>query len=214
MDIDDVFEYIGILLLFINASIYIWGYRTLKGSVTLKYFTSYLIVTFLILITSFIFIIFFNNKNNLYLSHFYFLSQFILLSLFYKTMFNKRQKKWVNIVLISITLTIVIQYIIKPNLFLKFNTLEVFLTSFPLVIYSIVHLYNSLSDKRQYMYINAGILMYITTSTLIFILGDYLSNYSNKSISYIWFINKVLYVGYLLLILIEWKKNILPVKSK
>ena len=65
------------------------------------------------------------------------------------------------------------------------------------------------------MYINAGILIYITTSTLIFILGDYLSLFTkNQAIKNIWLINKVLYVIYMILILIEWKKNFRPVKSK
>lgn len=64
------------------------------------------------------------------------------------------------------------------------------------------------------MYINAGILIYLTTSTLIYILGNYLASYKSDLITHIWFLNKVLYVIYMSLILIEWKTNILPLKNK
>ena len=64
------------------------------------------------------------------------------------------------------------------------------------------------------MYINAGILIYLTTSTLIFILGDYLSGISNAAVKNIWFINAVLYVTYLVLIFIEWWKNFRVIKNK
>jgi ABC-type transport system involved in cytochrome c biogenesis permease subunit len=84
------------------------------------------------------------------------------------------------------------------------------------VVYSMIHLYNSLNESPKYMYINAGVLIYITTSTLIFILGDYLSgnSISSSSVDTIWFINKVLYVIYLALIFIEWWRNFRVIKNK
>lgn len=217
--IDDFFEYLGILLLLINAILYIWSYRKSKNPVALRYFSLYLAITFIILFASLIITL--NIGNNLFLSHFYFVSQFILLSLFYREEFNANQKKGLYLMSTIILIILGIQYITNPNLFFKFNILEIFLTTFPIIIYSIVHLYNSLSTKNRFMYINAGILMYLTTSTLIFILGDYITTYirsvptiRNDAIVNIWFLNKVLYVGYLLLILFEWKKNILPAKKK
>ncbi|WP_353780094.1 hypothetical protein [Winogradskyella sp. 3972H.M.0a.05] len=213
--LDDFFEYLGIVLLFINACLYIWSYRTIRGSVALKYFSTYLATIFIVLLSSLLIVKVFKVRNNLYLSHLYFLSQFVLLSLFYKSQFKKNQKKWVNITLSLVLLIVTIQYINKPQLLKKFNLFEIFISSFPLVVYSIVHLYNALNNKGKYMLINAGVLMYIATSTLIFILGDYItSNTKNHLIAKIWFINKVLYVGYLLLILVEWKKNISPLSSK
>lgn len=116
--------------------------------------------------------------------------------------------------MVLVIITLIIQYSIKPSLFFNFNILEIFLTSFPLVVYSIVHLYNSLSRKGQFMYVNAGILIYLTTSTLIFILGDYLASERSDLIRKIWYLNKVLYIGYLVLILMEWKNYSQPVKSK
>lgn len=208
----EIFEYLGLLILLINVLLYSRSYRNIK-SVAFKIFSFYLITSFLILITS---IILWKLKmNNLYLSHFYFIIQFLILSFFYKQLFNIIQNKIVNTIIISVSIILTIQYISNPDLLYKFNVFEVFITSFPLIVYSIIHLYNSLTKKGEFMYINAGVLIYLSISTLIFILGDYISVYKSDSpISEIWLINKVLYIVYLLLILIEWKKSIKQAKSK
>ena len=213
------FEYLGILLIIINACLYIWSYSTFKNTVALKYFSIYLIIACTIQVTGFI--LAHNLINNLFLSHFYFIAQFILLSLFYKSSFKKSQKRIVNIILILVLSILAIQYLNNPKMFFRFNILEIFVTTFPIIVYSIMYLYNSLSISGKFMNINASILVYLTTSSLIYILGDYITTYiksvptiRNDAIVNIWFLNKVLYVGYLLLILFEWKKNILPAKKK
>ncbi|AXO80486.1 hypothetical protein DZC78_08855 [Olleya aquimaris] len=209
--ISSLFEYTGIAILFINAILFFKSY-TSKKSMAFKYFSIYLGTSLIIVvITS---TLSFFSKDNLYLSHFYFIGQFILLSLFYKELFNSTQKKIVNTILILVLLTLSIQYANKPNLFFKFFVFEIFITSFPIVIYSIIHLYNSISKKGAFIYINAGILIYLTTSTLIFILGDYLSEYNNTTIKKIWLVNKVLYLLYLILIFVEWKTTLSMDKNK
>lgn len=210
--INDFFEYSSISLIFINACLYIWSYSKSKNTIALKYFTVYLIINFSVTFVSSIMAA--KQINNLYLSHYYFIGQFIFLSLFYKNLFLPRQKKLVTFFLFSILFVVILNYIRNPDLYYKFNLLEIFLTSFPLVVYSIVHLFNSLTRKGEFMFINAGILVYITISTLIFILGDLLTTFENNSIASIWLINKVLYFVYLVLILVEWKKLNLPRKSK
>lgn len=209
--IDDVFENACVLLLFINSCLYIWSYSKSKKAIALKYFSVYLIITFIITFISIIMAG--KGENNLYLSHYYFVFQFIFLSLFYRTLFPKHQKKVVIYILFVILSVLVIQYIFNPNSYYKFNLFEIFITSVPIIIYSIVHLYNSLSKKGEYLFINAGVLIYITTSTLIFILGNYLSAFENNTNTYIWVINKVLYAVYLILILVEWKKLNWQVKN-
>ena len=208
--IDDLFEYVSILLIFINACLYIWSYRNFNKSIALKYFSVYLLISFTIILASTIMAKI--PMNNLYLSHYYFISQFILLSLFYRSLFLKKQKKLVVYFLFGILFVLAFKYYLKPSLYFKFNILEIFITSFPIIVYSIIHLYNSLSRKGEYMFINSGILIYLTISTLIFILGDYLSGLNNGTISYIWMINKTLYIVYLVLILVEWKN--LQAKNK
>jgi len=203
------FEYLGIFLLLLSTILYFKSYS--KHTIALKHFSWYLLAICCIQIAGFIL-----NKlsiRNLFLSHFYFWIQFIMLSLYYKNLFKRRQKNYTNIALICVFLILTSQYILKPNKFFVFNTLEIFITTFPIIIFSMIHLYNSLTKKGELMYINAGILIYLTTSTLIYILGDYLSNLRGVVISNIWFLNKVLYVVYISLILTEWKMSILPLKN-
>jgi hypothetical protein len=211
--INAFFEYTGIILIFINTLLYLISYKSHKKIVAYKVFSWYLMSSFIISLAAFILaklII-----NNLFLSHLYFISQFVFLTFFYKFLFNPNQQKKLILILILVLSILTYKYVSEPSLFYRFNLTEIFMTSFPLVVYSIIHLYNSISKSSRYMYINAGILIYIATSTLIFILGDYLSLFTkNQAIKNIWLINKVLYVIYMILILIEWKKNFRPVKSK
>ncbi len=205
--IDSFFKYFGVFLLLVNTILFT-SYYLKNKSKALKYFVIYLIITFVILFSSIIIVIVFDVKNNLFLSHFYFIFQFIFLSLFYKENYTKQQRNWVNVIFFIVSTVIIIQYINDFTLFNKFNLLEILLTSFPLIVYSIIHLYNSLSKPGKFMYINAGILIYLSVSSLIFILGNYISKIDSSIAFNVWFLNKVFYVGYLLLILIEWKKSL------
>lgn len=172
-----------------------------------KIFKSYLLVSFFIL--GYSIYLWKSGKPNLYLSHFYFGTQFVLLSFFYRVLFvNRLQKILVNIIMVLVLGTLIVKYIIEPNLFYKFNTFEIFACSFPLVVYSIIHLYNSLTRKGVFMFINAGILLYLSISTLIFILGNFIASIDKTLAQNIWFFNKVLYIIYLLFFLVEWYKNI------
>ncbi len=212
-----ILNYLEYILLSINAILYTYSYLKKAKNKAIKYFAIYLILIFCVLLGSQLIIDIqreFNfTENNLYLSHFYFIFQFIFLSLFYSQLFTKKQIKCQKITTGLVFFILTIQYALNPSLFEKFNLLEIFITSFPLVIYSIFHLYNSLSKAGKFMYINAGVLIYLATSTLIFILGDYLINVDREITADVWFLNRVFYVGYLVLILIEWKKSLLKTKD-
>lgn len=215
--IDNILKNLGTILLFINAVLYTYSYLKGNKSKAVKYFVIYLTLTFIVLFSSIIIVNYYEElhikQDNLFLSHFYFILQFIFLSLFYSQLFNKKQKKYQKIISALVFLILLIQYTLNPSLFHQFNLLEIFITSFPLVIYSIIHLYNSLSKSGQFMYINAAVLIYLSISALIFILGN-LINTVDKSLSIeVWFLNKLFYVGYLILILIEWKKNLWRTKN-
>lgn len=211
--INAFFEYTGIILIFINALLYLIGYRHHRKTIAYKYFCWYLVLSCIIALSAFIMAS--TKTPNLHLSHFYFVNQFIFLSLFYKSLFKTHQKKYVTYTLILVLLILGFQYSLNPNLFYQFNSFEIFFTSLPLVIYSIVHLYNSLNHTYNYSLINAGVLVYIASSTLIFILGNYLSELDfSYQIRNIYLINKILYVVYLTLILIQWKTNFQQGKRK
>ena len=205
--IDFFAKNLSLFLLLIICSLYIITLKKNKLK-SLKFFTFYLASVSIVMICS---ISLARNKlPNLYISHFYFIGQFIFLSLFYRSIFvNQIQKRLVYIILFVVISILGVQYYIQPYLFLKFNILEVFICSSPLVAYAIIHLYNSLTRRGVFIYINIGVLIYLTSSTLIFIFGDYLADFRDKNliVKNIWLINKGLYISYLLLIFMEWYKN-------
>ncbi|AEH01118.1 hypothetical protein [Lacinutrix sp. 5H-3-7-4] len=210
---DEVFENLGLILLFINVILYSYSSFKKNKEKALVPFSIYLVLTFLVLSLSIVIIKYFNKTNNLFLSHFYFIFQFVFLSLFYKVHFTKTQKKWVNFLFGIVAVILAIQYYQDTSLFTKFNLLEILITSLPLVIYSITHLYNSLGKPGKYMYINSAILIYLSVSTLIFILGNVINSIDKSLANNVWFLNKVFYVGYLLLILFEWKMSLWKTKD-
>ena len=212
--ISSLFTYSGLILIITNTVLFLMSYRQNKKSIAYKLFTLYLITSFIISFSSLILAK--KHIPNLHLSHAYFISQFILLSLFYRSLFKSAQKKYVMITIVLVCSILAFQYMFRPSLFYTFNIFEIFITSLPIVIYAMIHLYNSLNGINNYLIINAGILVYITSSTLIFILGNYLSSIEgNIQVSRnIYLINKILYSVYLSLILVQWRTSFRPLKSK
>lgn len=198
----DIFTYIGYFLLGTNFILFFIG---LKKFVSRSYF----IFTFYlsIIITIQFFTAFFkrNGMNNLFLSHLYFVSQFVILSLFYLSILkNDFQKKIIKYSLLLCPLILAIQYIFNTDLFQRFNLLEIFLTSFLLIIFSMFHFYNILNEKRTYYFINMGILIYLFGSTVVFLSGNIITALNFSSSKIIWGLNSILYVIYQTLIMVEW----------
>jgi hypothetical protein len=201
----DLLSNIGYLILFCNLILFGLGF--FKNARPYKIFTLYLGVSFLIqVVSSFLS---YMNVNNLFLSHFYFLEQFIILSFFYQNILGKEafQRRIVKSGLILGLSILGIQYFNDPSLFFRFNLFEIFITSFLLIIYATFHLYNLLNEKKQFYYINTGILLYLFGSTILFIVGNLTNVLSSKFTKIPWILNNLLYIVYQLFILIEWKKS-------
>ncbi len=213
--IDDIVKYLGILLLIINFILFTKSHKYYKNFMAFNILYIYIIISLTLLTITNIFNEF--KIRNLYLSHFYFIFQFIILSIFYITLLrHKSQQKLIQILFVSVIFILGIQYALDYHKFFKFSLLEIFLTSFPLTIYSTIHLYNSLTTRGEYLYFNAAILIYITATTLIFILGNYITGEEiDKTIARnIWFIHKVLYLVFLILTFLEWKNSFSSYKTK
>ena len=146
--------------------------------------------------------------QNLFLSHFYFIGQFIILSFFYLAILKEDyQKKAIKLCLVFVLMILVIQYAYDTSLFFKFNMLEISITSFLLIIYAAFHFYNMLNEKKEFYYVNIGILMYLFGSTILFLVGNLTISLSKKMSLITWILNSILYIIYQILILIEWKKS-------
>ncbi|RKS13615.1 hypothetical protein C8C87_0837 [Flavobacterium sp. 120] len=195
---------IGYLILFFNLVLFIKGFA--NQCKAYKIFTWYLGVVFTIQIISNIFMRM--NTNNLFLSHFYFIGQFILLSFFYITLLKEEfQKKLVKAGLVIGLLALSIQYAYDTSLFFKFNLFEIFITSFLLIIYATIHFYNMLNEKKEFYYVNVGLLIYLLGSTILFFVGNLTAVLSPKMSLFTWILNALLIIINQFFILIEWKKS-------
>lgn len=153
--------------------------------------------------------------NNLYLSHYYFILQFLLLSYFYyQVLENDFQKKIIKITVPLCLLILGIQYWCNFELFYKFNLFEIFITSFLLIIFAMFHFYNILNEKRIYYYINSGVFIYLFGSTFLFITGNLINTLTNDFRNIIWILNGLLYIIYQIYIFIELKQSFLNRSKK
>ncbi len=198
------FSNLSKLILVVNTILFFKSF--LIENKTFKIFNLYLFISLVIQVKSYL--LWQDKIDNLYLSHYYFILQFILLSLFYITLFNnKKHKNTVKIVSILVLLILTIQYSLNPSLYYKFNLLEIVLTSLSIVSFSVVHFYNSLTEKMEFVYVNSGIFIYLISSTLIFCSGNFLNVSYDSLNKLLWLFNSILYAVYQILIFIEWYKT-------
>lgn len=197
-------------LLGLNTILYLIRYRENNKSKAYCFFLIYLIGMSIISAISKYLVNF--RINNLFWSHVYFITQFIILSFFYHNLLFGRQKKLVKIILTLVIFSLGLLFYLKEMeyyLLNPFDPIEVFICSVPIIIYAIMHLYNSLSSKLNYIYINSGILIYLSVSTLVFTLNNYFNNIEgfDDLLNLLWDSNRIFLVVFYSLILIEWFKS-------
>ncbi|OEJ98866.1 hypothetical protein A8C32_06670 [Flavivirga aquatica] len=200
--IERVFLLLGSVFLLVNTILY---FRAYNKNISLKIFTFYLLTVLVVqLVFNYLYIM---GINNLFLSHFYFIFQFVFLSLFYWKLFKTyKNKRIVEIVFIGIMLILAFQYVKTPSIYFKFNLLEIILTSLSIVSFSVMYFYNALTEKIEYAYVNYGIFIYLISSTLIFCSGNLINVLNSTMNRLFWILNSVLFIVYQVLIFIQWHK--------
>ncbi|URM37034.1 hypothetical protein [Flavobacterium anhuiense] len=199
---DDFLIYSGYLILLINLLLYSYSFfRKEKANV---FFVSYL--TFIFIIQISMEILYYLKRNNLFLVNSFFIGQMLFLGLFYNSILKvKSQKQFVKISLVLALLVLIVQFINAPQEFLKFNLFEITLTSLLIVVFALLHFYNMLTENKKYYYVNIGIMLYLLSSTVLFIIGN-LTSVLNNEVKYLsWQLNAFLNIVYYLFILFEWK---------
>lgn len=201
MDVREILIYIGYVLLFINTVLYFISYKS--KNFTYKILFSYLVFTFIIQIYSEGIAI--KKGNNLFLSHYYFTGQFIIMSVFfYKTLINETIKKIICVVPFPVFILLFIQYFKNPEIYHNFNLFEILLTTVPIIGYCLFFLLERISSlEKKFIFFISGLFIYILCSTLIFSAG----NISGDTQRILWRFNNSLYIIFQILIFIEWYKN-------
>ena len=205
MEARKVFIYLGYFILFINLLLYLKSYR--NKSIAFKVIIGYLFYTFVIQIIAHFLSA--NKIHNLFLSHYYFIGQFIFLSFFYyKILTNSIFKKIIIAVFYIVVTVIGVQYFNNPELYYIFNLWEIVLSFIPIVLYSLFYFYESFGvENKKFLILNSGVFFYLLSSTLIFSAGN-LINSAERSLGLsTWALNAFLYVIYQLLFFIEWYRN-------
>ncbi|PKA84437.1 hypothetical protein ATE92_2627 [Ulvibacter sp. MAR_2010_11] len=184
--------------------LYIRGF--VANNKAFKIFTIYLIAIAIVQFSMRYHNLVLESSSNLHLFVYYFVSQFVLLSLFYKELLSY---KWIYIVTIIVLVFIVYQYIANPEMYNRYNPIGSSITQIIIVVYAILYFYKSLAEKKQFQFVNIGIFFYLLSSVLIFASGNlvFISNYTESISNQLANINKVLFLFFQILIIIEWWKN-------
>jgi len=197
----------GHLVLTINCILFFKNYR--NYSTAFKIFSFYLVTILIIQLTSKYFRIY--KIRNLYLSHYYFIGQFLFLSFFFKQLLKHAfHKKIVTFGLISVLSMLSVYYYLYPSAYSSYSIFEIVITSAPLMFYCLLFFIQKIEKgNNKFNYIVSGFFLYILCSTLIFIAG----NIKAEAKRIVWYINVCLYIVYQLLIFMEWYSHFRNKKS-
>jgi len=201
VEIVNMIAYVGYFILALNVFLFFKSYR--KKTLAFKIIAFYLLYTLILeLRISYLASI---KIESLVYSHFYFIGQFVFLSFFFIEEFrNNVLTKGIKTYLILGLIAIGIYYLLYPESFYKFNIFEILVTSIPLIVYSFIFFLKRIEgSNKTFIYLNAGLFIYVLCSTLLFVAG----NLKAGIILYIWAFNVVLLMIYRLFILLEWYKN-------
>ena len=155
---------------------------------------------------------FFFVKNNLIIGNIDSIVQFVLLSLFFSSMYQDKLQRNLLVFLSSITLFIILaQFIQDPSLLFKYGEFSTFSTSFLLIIYGVTHLYNLLNAPSKFYYATIGLLTYLLGSTIVQLTGNiFVKLMDVGTYKQIWVINNLAYLTFQLFVIVEWYKNYRP----
>ncbi|OXA73325.1 hypothetical protein B0A67_04640 [Flavobacterium aquidurense] len=198
----DLVIYSAYFILLINVVLYTYSFfQTEKANVFLVLYLAFVFVMQLTLE-----LMYHLAMKNLFAINIFFIGQMILLGLFFRSILkNKEQKNFVSWSLVSALLVLGIQLCIDVTQFLKFNLFAITITSLLIVVYALLHFYNMLTSNKEYYYLTIGVIFYLLTSTILFLVGNLTIGLSNEFKLMSWTLNAFLILVYYLFILFEWK---------
>ncbi|MFZ4929330.1 hypothetical protein [Chryseobacterium sp. Mn2064] len=205
----EILSLVGKGILLINLVVYCIGFFGSGRAYT--FFISYL--AWLLICEVVFYVLNYQKINNLFFSHYYLIGQFLLLGLFFHEILTETyQKKTARFLLAIIPAVLVIQYIMYPEKYYVFNLFEIFVTSYSIIILALFHLYNTLDAQKKYNYISLGLLLYLISSTVIFLSGNLYTVMNSQLHKEIWVLNVVMFIVYQIFIFTEYlssrKKNV------
>lgn len=186
---------VGLLFLAINAIHSLFLRKKIKTQ-TFDIFSIYLIT--MLIIEVFCHILGMTDPgSNIFISHFYFNIQFIIITLFFGYLFYGKKKINRNLILISslIIIVILLSYLLNYFSFWEFNVLEIGLTSFTIVAYIFYYFYYNYEELNvKFTYFFSGLAIYLVSSSGIFLSGNIDLILIEDPFIDIWVFNSFLYI--------------------
>lgn len=144
------------------------------------------------------------NLNNLTILHIYSLFEFIAFSAFFWSLTSLvNKKKWIVIVSGVISCLLIANSIWNEPL-RDFNSLGIFISNGTIIAYSIGYLFEVLRtdlNTKKYVLVNAGILIFICESLVVFLFGNFLKEVALIDQAVLWYTHISSYIIFLLLTL-------------
>jgi len=154
-------------------------------------------------------ILWYFEMNNLTILHIYSLFEFMAFSAFFWSATESTlKKKWILTISGIVSCSLVIDSIWNESL-QDFNSLGVFISNGTIIFYSITYFFELLgadTNERKYLVLNAGILIFICESLVIFLFGNFLKNIDIIEQAMLWYTHITTYILFLSLILWNYVK--------
>ena len=194
---------LGLLFLVINMLLFIKN-KAIHKKVS-KIFLSYLVALTFIEILCHI-IGFLSPNSNQFISHFYFIFQFVFLSLlYYQLLDNKMIKRSILLILGLQSIILFSIYASNFQLFWEFNIYEIVSCSSILVIYALLFIFQNFEKEHKYFNFSVGLILYLICSISIFTSGNMEMVLWEKPFIDIWIFNSIFYILFQYLIFREYK---------
>lgn len=195
----------GLLLLLVNTVLFFITKRFFENNKLYKALLMYLTIYFSIELTCNT-LGFLKPNSNIFVSHFAFNLQYLILSMFFYKLFKERiLKRIVIIILVLFLIANGIYFLNDLDLFWQFNLFEIAFISFMTIAYTLIHLYKNLGDAKNYFYFTIGVSTYMLTSCLIFLSGNIELVFFKEPYIDIWVFNSLFFIVYQYLIFKEWR---------
>jgi hypothetical protein len=194
---------LGLLFLIINTFLFVRN-KAIHSKVS-KFFIAYLVTLSVIEIACHV-IGFLSPNSNFFISHFYFLFQFVFLSLLYYQLFqNKLIKKSIVFILILQLAVLLFIYSSNPQLFWNFNIYEIVSCSSILVMYALLYIFMNFENEHNYFNFSVGLILYLICSISIFTSSNLEMVLWEDPFIDIWIFNSIFYILFQYMIFREYK---------
>lgn len=204
---------IGLFFLFFNSISSLIIRKKVK-LMTFNFFSTYLLIMAIIELFCHVLGVL-KPGSNIFISHFYFNFQFLIISIFFLQLFKKntRVKNWILRIMILVFLIVAFSFALNKELFWKFNLVEIGATTLALVGFIAYYFYDTMEhDVEDFHNFFGGLIVYLLSSSLIFLTGnEELVIIKDPYYIDIWVFNSLFYITFQFFVFREiqyFRKNI------